>query len=76
MSLEDHDDRPRRDFYQFLPIGLAMMLTAAAVGLCFFTFSVPKPIPDKPATAATPNGEVMIGVGQGSTIYSKPAPAP
>jgi hypothetical protein len=73
MSLEDEDDdAPRTDYYQFLPIGLAALLTAAAIGLCFFTFTVP---PEKPAAAApavardSGNGEVMIGVGGGSTIH-------
>ena len=70
MSLEDdEDDAPRPDYYQFLPIGLAALLTAAAVGLCFFTFTVPVEAPAaKPATAASGGGEVMIGVGRGSTI--------
>jgi hypothetical protein len=81
MSLEDDDDdAPRPDYYQFLPIGLAALLTAAAIGLCFFTFTVPaETTAPKPATTASGGGgEVMIGVGKGSTItgpQGQPDPA-
>ena len=76
MSLDDDDDdAPRPDYYQFLPIGLAALLTAAAIGLCFFTFTVPPEKPAaKPAAATSGGGEVMIGVGKGSTIHPKPDP--
>jgi hypothetical protein len=70
MSLEDDDDAPPPDYYQFLPIGVAALLTAAAIGLCFFTFTVPgeKPAP-RPSVATDGGGEVMIGVGKGSTVH-------
>jgi hypothetical protein len=70
MSLEDDDDAPPPDYYQFLPIGVAALLTAAAIGLCFFTFTVPgeRPAP-RPSVAADGGGEVMVGVGKGSTIH-------
>jgi hypothetical protein len=76
MSLDDDDDAPPPDYYQFLPIGVAALLTAAAIGLCFFTFTVPaeKPAPP-PASAASGGGEVMVGVGRGSTIHG-PQPDP
>jgi hypothetical protein len=62
MSLEDDDIKPPSGFYDMLPIGVAALLTACAIGLCFFTFTVKG---EKPAAQPT---EVTIGVGQGSTI--------
>ena len=68
MSIEDEqDDRPRRDFTELLPIGLAMILTVAAVALIFFKFTVGGP---KPAAEPT---EVTIGIGQGQTIHPVPS---
>ena len=70
MSIEEDDDRPRRDFTELMPIALAFILTVAAVGLIFFKFTVGGP---KPA-AAEPT-EVTIGIGQGQTIHPA-APKP
>ena len=67
MSIEDDDDRPRRDFTELMPIALAFILTVAAVGLIFFKFTVGGP---KPAAEPT---EVTIGIGQGQTIHPVPA---
>ncbi len=69
MTIEEDDDRPRRDFTELLPIGLALILTAAAIALCFLTFKIS---PQKPA--AQPS-EVVIGIGDGQTIHPRP-PAP
>ncbi|MEI9885487.1 MAG: hypothetical protein WDN08_03145 [Rhizomicrobium sp.] len=66
MTIEDDDDRPRRDYTELLPIGLALILTAAAIALCFLTFKIS---PEKPA--AQPS-EVTIGIGEGSTIRPPP----
>ena len=70
MSIEEDDDRPRRDFTELMPIALAFILTVAAVGLIFFKFTVGGP---KPAAEPT---EVTIGIGQGQTIHPKPTPPP
>ena len=69
MTIEDDDDRPRRDFTELMPIALAFILTVAAVGLIFFKFTVSGP---KPAAEPT---EVTIGIGQGQTIHPA-APKP
>ncbi len=77
MTIEDDDDRPRRDITELMPIGLALVLTAAAIGLCFFTFTISgdKPAaPDQPMHLAP--GEVVIGVGAGSTIHPPAPPKP
>jgi hypothetical protein len=77
MSIEEDDDRPPRNYWDLLPILLAVLLTAAAIGLCFFTFRVG----DETPTAQTPapaNGEVTVGIGtgEGSTIHGTPQPRP
>ncbi len=67
MSIDDDDDKPRREINDWFVIGLAALLTLCGVGMFFFTFTVPKS--QMPAPAA----ETMIGIGKGSTI-TQPAP--
>jgi hypothetical protein len=74
MTIEEEDDRPPRNYWDLLPILLAVLLTAAAIGLCFFTFRVGGETP----TAQTPaNSEVTVGIGtgEGSTIHGTTPPA-
>jgi len=76
MSLQDdEDDRPRRDITELLPIGLAMILTAAAIGLCFLHFGVGGTSPAQTPPPAQPT-EVTIGIGQGQTIHPQPSAQP
>lgn len=63
MSTDDDDGiKPPNALFDMLPIAVAALLTACAIGLCFFSFTVP---PAKPDAAPA---EVTIGVGGGSTI--------
>jgi hypothetical protein len=76
MSLEDdEDDRPRRDITDLLPIGLAMILTAAAIGLCFLRFGVHGTAPAQTQPPPAQPTEVTVGIGEGQTIHP-PQPIP
>jgi hypothetical protein len=77
MSLEeeDDDDIPRSEIWDKGVILFAALLTACAVGVCLFQFTIPSAKPAKAAQSSEQPEEVMIGVGQGSTIHKAP-PAP
>jgi hypothetical protein len=70
MSIDDDDDKPRREINDWFVIGLAALLTLCGVGMFFFTFTVPKEKPQPPAA------ETMIGIGAGSTITQPTLPQP
>lgn len=74
MSLDDEDDIPRSEIWDKGVILFAALLTACAIGVCFFQFTIPATKPEKAVQAAGQPTEVMIGVGQGSNIHQKPAP--
>ena len=77
MSLEDDaDDRPYRNYWDLLPIGLALLLTICGIGMFFFHFSAGAPEPAAQQPAAAQPGEVMIGIGKGQTIQTTPPAAP
>lgn len=74
MSLEDDDDDiPRSEIWDKGVIFVAALLTACAVGVCLFQFTIPSAKPAKAPQNTEQPAEVMIGVGQGSTIH-KAAP--
>jgi hypothetical protein len=74
MSLDEEDDIPRSEIWDKGVILFAALLTACAIGVCFFQFTIPSARPEKPVQAAGQPAEVMIGVGQGSNIHQKPEP--
>ncbi|MEJ0027733.1 MAG: hypothetical protein WDN01_17040 [Rhizomicrobium sp.] len=72
MIDEDGDIKQPSGFWDMGVVGIAAVLTLAGIATCFFTFTVPS---EKPAAAQAQPTEVMIGVGQGSTIHpAKPQP--
>jgi hypothetical protein len=74
MSLDEEDDIPRSEIWDKGVILFAALLTACAIGVCFFQFTIPAAKPGKAVQAAGPSAEVMVGVGRGSNIHQKPAP--
>jgi len=76
MSLEEEDDDvPRSEIWDKGVILFAALLTACAVGVCLFQFTIPSAKPAKAPQSTNQPAEVMIGVGQGSTIH-KAVPGP
>ena len=69
MSLDEEDDVPRSEIWDKGVILFAALLTACAIGVCFFQFTIPSAKPAKASRNAGQAEEVMIGVGQGSTIH-------
>lgn len=69
MSLDEDDDIPRNEIWDKGVIFVAALLTACAVGVCLFQFTIPSPKPAKAAQTTAQPTEVMIGVGEGSTIH-------
>jgi hypothetical protein len=74
MKLDDEDDIPRGEIWDKGVIFVAALLTACAVGVCLFQFTIPSAKPAKATQSAEQPAEVMIGVGQGSNIHQKPVP--
>jgi hypothetical protein len=73
MSTQEHedDDKPPTQIWDLAVIGVALLLTMCAIGLCFFKFTVSS----APAKPAPQPAEVTIGIGQGQTIHpALPAP--
>jgi len=75
MRLEEDDDTPQSEIWDKGVIFVAALLTACAVGVCLFQFTIPSAKPAKAPQSTDQPTEVMIGVGQGSTIH-KTAPVP
>jgi hypothetical protein len=72
MSLDEDDDIPRSEIWDKGVILFAALLTACAVGVCLFQFTIPSAKPAKATQSAGQPAEVMIGVGEGSTIHKTP----
>ncbi|HTP77513.1 MAG TPA: hypothetical protein VMJ73_11105 [Rhizomicrobium sp.] len=69
MNLDEHDDIPSSEHWDKGVILVAALLTLCGIAVCFFSFTIPSAKPAKPAQAIEQPGEVMIGVGQGSSIH-------
>ena len=66
MIDKDGDIKQPSQIWDMGVVGIAAVLTAAGIGMCFFSFTVPK---DAPAPMPA---EVTLGIGQGSAIHPPP----
>jgi len=63
MSLNDDDDvKPRPEFWEKAVIGLAAMLTLAALGAAYFLSVLPPTKPGTPPPAQPQASEVTVGI--------------
>ena len=63
MSVNDDDDvKPRPEFWEKAVIGLAAMLTLAALGAAYFLSFLPPTKPPVPPPAQPPANEVSVGI--------------
>ena len=70
MSQDDDDLDQRPQPWDNGIVLLAAMLTLCAIAAGFYLYEIPLPhAPPPPAQTAPANGEVTIGIGQGSTIH-------